>query len=185
MAERQVEIHHNGVEHDVACNRPGDIVGDGGGADATLGANHGKRATDRIGIGRGENAGHRADDILAFDRRDQIVGDAATDQVAIELHVVETADDDHLGAGIAAFRQPVEAVEQFLAHAGVLDQHHVRRRRIAIGFQRRGDAAGLELEMCLRHAAIFSGNRNARADVVAFAERLNRHPRNVGDVIVL
>ena len=37
-AEAEIEIGHHGVELEVARDRPGDIVGDGGRADAALGA---------------------------------------------------------------------------------------------------------------------------------------------------
>ena len=51
------------------------------------------------------------------DRRDEILADAALQQLAIEEHVVDVADDDDLGAGVAALGQPVELAEQLLRAA--------------------------------------------------------------------
>ena len=37
---------------EIARDRPGDVVRDGGSADAALGADHGDDAADRLGVGR-------------------------------------------------------------------------------------------------------------------------------------
>ena len=46
---------------------------------------------------------------MRADRRDQVVADAAPDQLAIEHDVVDAADHDDAGAGVADFGQRIEA----------------------------------------------------------------------------
>ncbi len=43
--------------------------------------------------------------------RDDIFADAPAHELAIEQHVVDMADDDHLGAGIAKLGETVEIAE--------------------------------------------------------------------------
>ena len=128
-AERQVEIGDHRVEMHVARDRPGDVVRDRRGADAALGADHRERAADRLGVGRVEQAGDRADEVERADRRDQVVADAAPHHLAIEHDVVEMADHDHARAGVADLGERIEPVEQLLAAAVRLDDDDVRRRR--------------------------------------------------------
>ena len=64
-AERQIEIGHDRVELEIVRDREADIVGDGGGADAALGADHGDDAADRLGVGRRKQSAHRAHDLQA------------------------------------------------------------------------------------------------------------------------
>ena len=104
-AEGEVEIGDDGIERQIARDRPGDVVGDGGGADAALGADDGDDAADRLGFRRREQAADRAHDVDGADRRDHVVADAAADQLAIEHDVVDAADHDHAGAGVADGRR--------------------------------------------------------------------------------
>ena len=69
-AEGEVEIGDDRIEREIARDRPGDVVGDGGGADAALGADDGDDAADRLGVGRREQAADRAHDVDRADRRD-------------------------------------------------------------------------------------------------------------------
>ena len=110
-AERQVEVGDDGIELHVAGDRPGDIVGDRGGADAALGADHRQDLADRLGVRGVEQRADRAHHVDGGDRRDQVVADAAPDQLAIEQHVVVAADDDDPRAGVADIGQRVEPVE--------------------------------------------------------------------------
>ena len=82
---------------------PGEIVRDGRGADAALGADDRDDAAERLGAGRAEQMGHRLDEIDHAERRDQIFADPARDQLAIEDDVVDLAEDDDLGARVAKF----------------------------------------------------------------------------------
>ena len=97
------------IEREIARHRPGDVVGDGGGADAALGADHRDDAADRLGVGRGEQPADRAHDVDRADRRDQVVADAAPDQLAIERDVVGPADHDDARAGVAELGKRIEA----------------------------------------------------------------------------
>ena len=128
-AERKVEIGHDRIELQVAGDRPGDIVRDGRGADAALGAHDRDGAADRLGVGRREQAGDRPDHVDHGDRRHQVVAHAAAHELAIEHDVVELSDHDHARAGVADVGQRIEAGEQIVAAAFQFDDDHVGRRR--------------------------------------------------------
>ena len=182
-AEGEIEIGHDGVELQVARDRPGDVVRDGRGADAALGADHRDHAADRLGVRRGEQAADRAHHVERADRRDQVVADAAPHQLAIEHDVVVPADHDHPGAGVADLGERVEAGEQVLAAALRFEHDDVRRRRIAVGLDRGGDAAHLDLEMRLVQPAVFAGGLDGGGGLDGFAERLDRDARRRRDVL--
>ena len=74
------------------------------GADAALGAHYRDDAAETAGAWCYIELGEAAQQVQRSQRRDQILADAAAHQVAIELHVVDVADHDDLGAGVAAFR---------------------------------------------------------------------------------
>ena len=97
------------VELEVARDRPGDVVRDGGGADAALGADDRDDAADRLGVRRREQSADRAHHVERADRRDQIVADAAPRELAIKQDVVEPADDDDARAGVAHLGKLIEA----------------------------------------------------------------------------
>ena len=123
---------------------------------------------------------------IGADRRDQIFADAAPDQLAIEHDVVEVADHDDPRAGVADLGELIEAVEQFVAAAVRLDDDDVRRRRRPVGLDRRRDAAHLDLQMRLGHAAVLARRPAWRPAVSAeVAERLDRDARHRRDVLVL
>ncbi len=69
-AERQIEVGDHGIQVHVAGDRPGDVVGDDGGADAALGADHGQYLADRLGVRRVEKRADRAHHVDGGDRRD-------------------------------------------------------------------------------------------------------------------
>ena len=131
-AEGEVEIGDDGIHRQIARDRPGDVVGDGRGADAALGADHRDDAADRLRLGRREQVADRAHDVDRADRRDDVVADAAAHQLAIERDVVDAADHHDAGAGVADGRKLVEAGQDVGAGVG-LQHDHVRRRRAAIG----------------------------------------------------
>ena len=64
-AEGEIEIGDHGIERKVARDRPGDVVRDGGGADAAFGADHRDDAADRLGVRRREQPADRAHDVDA------------------------------------------------------------------------------------------------------------------------
>ena len=67
-AEGEIEIGHDRIEREVVGDREGDIVGDGGSADAAFGADHGDDAADRLGVRRREQSADRAHDLQHVDR---------------------------------------------------------------------------------------------------------------------
>ena len=75
-----------------------------------------------------------------LDGRHQVFADAALDEAAIELDVVDVTDDDDLGAGVADLRQPVEFGLEPVARQLALDDDQVGRRGrlIEFGWRRRG-----------------------------------------------
>ena len=117
-AEGEVEIGDDGIHREVARDRPGDVVGDRGRADAALGADDGDDPADRLGFRRREQVADRAHDVDRVDRRDDVVADAAAHQFAIERDVVDAADHDHAGAGVADGGELVEAGENIAAAVG-------------------------------------------------------------------
>ena len=78
-----------------------------------------KAMTRPIGRGAGIEikAGDHFDQLQRRQRRHQIFASAAAHQFAIELHVIDAADHDHLGGRIADLGQAVELVERGLAAA--------------------------------------------------------------------
>ena len=99
----------------VAGDRPGDVVGDHRRADAALAADEGDGAAERLRRAVDVEVGDGPDDAHQIDRRDQVLADAAVDQPAVELDVVDVADDDDLGAGVADLGQAVELGVEALA----------------------------------------------------------------------
>src|SRR5262249_61765037 len=110
----------------VAGDRPGDVVRDRGGADAALGSDHRDGAADRPRVGRGEQAGHRAHHVEHADRRHQVVAHPTAHQLAVEHDVIELADDDDAGAGVAYVGERIEAGQQVVTAAFRLDDDDVR-----------------------------------------------------------
>jgi hypothetical protein len=120
---------------------------------------------------------------MALDRRDHIVADAAAHQLAIERDVVDAADHDDAGSGIAHGRELVEARKDIVAAFG-LENDHVRSRRGAVGLDGGCHAAHLNLEMGLVEAAVFARRLHGGGGFHRLAKGLHRHARRRGDVIV-
>src|SRR5207253_582792 len=151
------EIGDHRVELEVARHRESDVVSDGRSADAALGADDRDDAPDRLGIRRREQPAYRAHHVEGADRRDEIIADAPTRELAVEQNVVVAADHDHPRTGIAYLSERIEAAENLVATALGLDDDNVRRGRAAIGLDRGRHAAHLDLEVRLRHASILAG----------------------------
>ena len=100
-AEGEVEIDDDGIQREIARDRPGHVVRDGGCADAALGADDGDDPADGDGLRRREQAADRAHHVEGVDRPDDVVADAAAHQFAIGRDIVGAADHDDAGSGIA------------------------------------------------------------------------------------
>ncbi len=182
-AEGEVEVGDHRIQRQIARDRPGDVVRDGGGADAALGADDGDDAADGLGLRRREQVADRAHHVQRVDRREHIVADAAAHQFAVQRDVVDLADHDHPGTGIADGGELVEAGEDVGAALGLQDDH-VRRRRGTIGLDGGCHAAHLDLEMGLAETAVFARRLHGGGGFHGFAKRLHRHTRRRRNVIV-
>jgi hypothetical protein len=171
------------LSSEIARDRPGDIVSDGRGADAALGADHGDDAANRLCVGRGKQSADRAHHVDGADRGYHVVTDAAPHQLPIERDVVGPPDDDDAGAGVAELGERIQASEDAVAAAVGLQHDHIGRRRAAIGFDRGGDAAHLNLDMGLAETTIFARRLDRGCRLDGFAKCLNGHPRRRRDVL--
>ncbi len=182
-AEREVEIDDDGIQREIARDRPGHIVRDGGRADAAFGTDDGDHPADRDRLGRREQAADRAHHIEDHDRPDDVVVDATAHQFTIRRDIAGAADHDDTGAGIADGRELIEAGEDVVAALGFQDDD-VRRRRLVIGIDRGFDAAHMDRQMGLGEAAVFGRPSRRRRGRIGRAEGLHRYARRRRDVIV-
>jgi hypothetical protein len=90
-------------------------------------------------------------------------------------------DDDHLGALVADLGKAVEVAEEGAPLPLRLDDDHVRRRRMAIGFDGGRAAAHLDLDVRLLHAPVARRGLDRLGDLCGLAERLDGDPRNRRD----
>lgn len=122
-AERQVQVdHHRGGLHALG-HRPGEVVGQGRGPDAALGADEGDLPPDERRGGVGIEAGDRADDLQRALGLGDVLADPAPHQFAIEGDVVGLADDHDLGARVADLGQAVQQGQHARRGVHALDQH--------------------------------------------------------------
>ena len=116
------------------------------------------------------------------ERGDQVVADAAADELAVEQDVVDVTDDDDLRAGIAALGEVVQHAQQLRAVAGQGFEHdQVWRRRAAERLDREGRAAHLHLQLRLVHAAVLRGRLDRTGDRGRLAEGMDRDSRHRRD----
>ena len=114
-SERQIEVGDDRRHFGQRRESPRQVVSDRRGADATLGADDRDHPSQRLRARHAEQLGHRLDEVHDAKRRHQIFADPAGDQLAIENDVVELAEDDHLGPGVAKLGQLLELPEQRVA----------------------------------------------------------------------
>ena len=183
-SKRQVEVCDDAVEAQVARDRPGDIVGNRGGADAALGSDHGDDPADRLGIGRAEQSADGAHNVEHADGRDQVIADASTQQLAVEHDVVVATDNEYMGAGVAYLGKQIEARGQIGASGFGLNDDDVGTRRVAIRLYCRLDAAHLHFEMGLAQTAILAGRLNRGGGLHLLAEGVHRHARRGRNMLV-
>ena len=183
-AEGEVEIGHHRVEHQVARNGKGNVVGDGRGADAAFGADDRDDATDGLGVRGREQTTHGAHDLKRADRRNQIIADAASHQLAIERYIIHPPDDDDARGGVTHRRQLIEPAEDVFVAALRLEDNDIRRRRVLIGLDRGDQAAHLNAQVRSGHPAIFAGRLDRGRGLNGFAERLHRNARRRRDTLV-
>ena len=92
--------------------RPGEIVGDGRGADPALRADDRDDSSERLCARRPEEVRDGLNEIDDLVGRREILADAPRDQLAVERDVVGPSEDDHLRPRIAVLGELVELGEQ-------------------------------------------------------------------------
>ena len=115
--------------------------------------------------------GDRFDDLQLVQRRHQIFADALAHQLAIENDVVEMADDDDLGGGVADLGQLIELASiRSSRWAARLDDQHIRRRLRLEDLEGAEDAAELDLDMGARQPAVGGGHLHGLDGLLVVAE---------------
>ena len=112
------------------------------------------------------------------DRGHDIFADAAAQELAIEQHVVDMADGDDLGAGIADLGETVEFAQHVRAVEQGLDDDQVGRRGVAIEGDRRLHAAHLHRDVRLGQAPVLRRLLDHRGGVLVLAKGLDVDARD-------
>ena len=136
-----------------------------------------------LGFRRREQTAYRTHHVERIDRRNYVVADAAAHQFPIKRDVVDTANYNDAGSGIAYGCELIEACKNVTAALGFQDDH-VRSRRGTISLDGGCHAAHLDFEMSLAKAAVFAGRLHGRCGFHRLAKGLHGHARRRGDVIV-
>ena len=113
-------------------------MGDGGSADAALGADDRDHPPEGLRAGHAEQLGDRLDEVDDAERGHQIFAHSARDQLPVENDVVELAENDDLGPRVAIFSELFELPEQRVPAGRSLENDDIRRRRGLVGFDRGG-----------------------------------------------
>ena len=182
-AEGKIEIDHDGIEREIARDRPGHVVRDGGGTDATLGADHGDDAADGHGLGGRVETADCTHDVDRLDRSGHVVADAAPHQFTIGRDVVGAADHDDAGTGVADGREFIERFENVGAGLG-LQQNDVRRRCRVVGIDGGGNAAHVNRKEGLAETTVFARRAHRGGDRDAGAIGLYRYAWRRRDIFV-
>jgi hypothetical protein len=127
----------------------------------------------RGGLGVAEQIADGLDDLQLVQRRHHVFADPLAHQFAIEDHVVDMADDDHLAGRVADRRQRGEVGQQAIALLLGFHQQHVGRAAGFEGLRGGGHAAHLDVDMGTGHAAVGGHGPHHLGHVLAFAEGRN------------
>ena len=182
-AERKVEVDDHRIQRQVARDRPCHVVGDGGGADAALGADDRDDPTDRDGFGRREQAADGADHIERRNRPDHVIADAAPYEFAIGRDIVIAADHDHARSGVAYGGEFIETGKNVFVGLG-LQNDDVRGRDTVIGLDGGHHAAHFDREMRFGETPVETCGLHRIGRRRGFAESLHRDPRSRRDIII-
>ena len=161
-AEMDVEVEQRGRAARLLAQQPGERGRDGRGADAAADADDGGHDVRLVGLGfaaraRQDRLGMREGVAQLVDRErlQQIIVDAAGDEVAIQAHVVDRAGGDHDRARLAHFGERVDVVQRIGRFAEV-DEQDVRAGRDRQRLDRVAQPALVDL---LRRPAVLDRNR--------------------------
>jgi hypothetical protein len=98
-AEGKIHVEDQHVLAKVLTDGPGDVMSDGRTARAALGGNERDGSPDRRGVLAGEEIADGRNDIWRGGWQDDIFRDAGADQLAIEQHVIDVAENDQPWGG--------------------------------------------------------------------------------------
>jgi hypothetical protein len=111
--ERQVEVDDRRVDCEFLGDAPADIVTERRRSDAAAGADKRDHPADRPPLGIGIEPRNDLDQVNRIEGGHQIFRGAATQQIAVQLDVVDTADHHDFGGGVADLGQTVELLQRF------------------------------------------------------------------------
>ena len=151
------------------------------GADATLGADEGNDAAKRRGLRILVQIGDRLDHLHLVQRRHEIFADALPDEFAVEDHIIQVADDDDLGVGLADLGQFAKLSQDHIARAMRLDQQHVGRGLRLEHLDGRHDAAELDGRVSSCHAAVAGCHLHRLGSLLVVAEGMDVDAGHQGD----
>ena len=144
-----------------------------------LARDEGDGAADRGGVLAGEEIADGGDDGRRGGRQHDVFGNAGADQLAIEQHVVDVAEDDQPGRGVADLGKPLErSPESRPGGRRGLDDDQVGRRVGLVGLDRAVDAAIVRGQRDLAHAAVVDRGLDQLGGLRMLAERLDGDARN-------
>ena len=128
----QVRIQQHGVAPQRHAEVPGEIRRDRRGADTAANAGDRHRLPPELALRGGALTAHEqaemADDLVARERLRQVVGRAqAAGDLAIEVDVVDLADDQHADIGLDDVREIAEGGQRLILAAYVHHQYLGRR----------------------------------------------------------
>src|SRR6185295_13217455 len=135
-AEGEIEVDDRRIDLERLGDIPANIVGNGRSTDTSARTSKYADATDRSRFGAGIEVGNRLDDLQRIERRDEIFRDAAARQLAIELHVIGTADDDDLCGLVTNIGQLLELVDHGGAVTASLDHQQIGGWMLLVIFHR-------------------------------------------------
>ena len=161
-AEVNVESEEGRRPAGLLTQQPRERSRDGRCADAPADANNCSHHMRLVSLGfttrsRDDHLGmrERVAQLVDRERLQQIIVDAAGDEVAIEAHVIDGARRDHDRAGLANFRERIDVIERICGFTEIHEQD-VRARRHR---QRLHGIAKAALVDLFRRPAVLDGDR--------------------------
>jgi hypothetical protein len=177
-AESQVHVEDKAILAQSGGDCPGHVVRNGGTACATLGGDETNGAADRSGILGGEEIGDGADDLLGGGRQHDILGNARTDQFAIQQHVVDVTQYHDTGRGVADVGETLKRTGNLIGVQRSLNDDQIGGRIGLIALDRAIDAAIMRGKRDLGHAPVMNGALDQLRGLGMFAKGLDGDARN-------
>jgi hypothetical protein len=153
-------------------------VANGARARSALRADKGDGLADRPYFRIAIQARQGLDDLEHAYGSDQILADAAAQELAIEHDVVEMADDHDLGGGVAEPRQAIEFREHGVAIEHGLDDDEIGRSGVAVESAGTVDAAHLHAHARAGKPPVLRRPLDRGRRVLILAKGLDVHARD-------